>query len=300
MTIFYYLVLIPFSKLPSKLLYGISNMAYYLLYYIFRYRRKVVNSNLSKSFPKLNKSDILKIEKTFFRHFCDLSIEVIKAFTISKKELDVRFIHKNPEMVNKYFEKGQHLTIVGGHYGNWELYAVSVAMHMPFRPVGLYTPLVNKFMNTKILESRGKYGLWLKAYPEVKEMMTDPDHERIAVIFGADQCPRYKQNPHWMEFLNQETPVNFGAEKFARDNNTPVVYGVINRLKRGHYEFEYKLICEDPKELPIGGITEAHTKLLEETINKEPPYWLWTHKRWKRSKVEFERRAKEREDSLTN
>lgn len=293
MPILYYLILMPFSKLPSSVFYGISDMTYYLLYYIFKYRRKVVRNNLSKSFPRLNKAELLKIEKEFFRHFCDLAVEAIKAFTISKKEIDLRFTHRNPELVNKYFDKGQHITIVGGHYGNWELYAVSVAMHMPYRPVGLYTPLVNKFMNAKIMESRSKYGLWLRTYAEVKEMITDPNHERLAVIFGADQCPRYKQKPYWVEFLNQETPVNFGAEKFARDNNTPVVYGVINKLKRGHYEIEYKLICEDPNELSVGQITEIHTKLLEDNINREPAYWLWTHKRWKRSKAEFDKRQKE-------
>jgi KDO2-lipid IV(A) lauroyltransferase len=295
MPIFYYLILMPLSKLPFWMLYGISDVVYYLMYYVFKYRRKVVHNNLSKSFPNLNKAEILKIEKKFFRHFCDLAVEAIKAFTISKKELDERFTHRNPELVQKYFDNNQHVTLVGGHYGNWELLAVSVVMHIPHRPIGLYTPLVNKFMNTKIMESRGKYGLWLNTYPEVQEMMKDPDHERLAVIFGADQCPRYKQKPYWMQFLNQETPVNFGTEKFARDNNTPVIYGVIHKLKRGHYEMEYKLICEDPKELPLGGITEAHTKLLEDNINNEPAFWLWTHKRWKRSKAEFERRAKERE-----
>jgi Lauroyl/myristoyl acyltransferase len=30
--------------------------------------------------------------------------------------------------------------------------------------------------------------------------------------------------------------------------------------------------------------------MLEETINKEPRYYLWTHKRWKRTREEFNRR----------
>ena len=171
-------------------------------------------------------------------------------------------------------------------------------MHMPYKPVGLYTVLGNKFMNGKIIESRSKYGLWLKTYFEVKKIIVDKNCQRLAVIFAADQCPRYAQKPYWVQFLNQETPVQFGAEKFARDNNTPVVYGVINRLKRGYYEIEYKLICEDPNELPFGEITEMHTQLLEDNINREPAYWLWSHKRWKRPKGEYERREKVKLESI--
>ena len=291
MSILYYLVLIPFSKLPFSVLYRLSDIAYFLIFYVFKYRRKVVTNNIANSFPKLSEPERLKIVKKFFRHFCDLAVEAMKAFTISKEELNGRFKHRNPEIFQKYFDTNRHVTLVGGHYGNWELLAVSIAMHMPHRPVGLFTPLMNKFMNGKVIESRSKYGLWLRKYSEVKGMMTDRNHERLAVIFGADQCPRYDQRPYWMSFLNQETPVQFGTEKFARDNNTPVVYGVINKLKRGHYEIEYKLISENPKELPIGQITEIHTKLLEKNINAEPAFWLWSHKRWKRSKAEFERRA---------
>jgi len=182
----------------------------------------------------------------------------------------------------------QHVTLVGGHSGNWELFAVSVAMHLPHQPVALYSKLHNKFMNGKILESRSKYGLWMKSYSEVKEIMQSGDREKVGVIFGSDQCPKRSQKPYWMEFLNQETGVQFGTEKFARDYNTPVIYGVINKLKRGYYEVDYKLVCENPAELPLGQITEIHTKFLEEDILIDPGYWLWSHKRWKRKRADFD------------
>lgn len=143
-------------------------------------------------------------------------------------------------------------------------------------------------MNGKILESRSKYGLWMKSYAEVKQMMKEGIDQPITVIFGSDQSPNIKQQPYWTEFLNQETGVQFGTEKFARDYDTPVIYGFIHKLKRGHFEMEYRLVTEKPNELPIGEITEAHTRMLEEDIRKEPAYWLWTHKRWKRKKIDFE------------
>ena len=287
MRFLYYLILKPVSLLPSWVLYRVSDLMYLILYKVVGYRKKVVRTNIMNSFPEWSEDKKLSIEREFYRHFCDLIVESIKAFSISKVELEKRFIQRNPDLFQKYFDKGQHVTLVGGHSGNWELFAVSVALHLPHQPVALYSALHNEFINRKILESRSKFGLWMKSYAEVKQLMKEVSDKPMTIIFGSDQSPNIKQQPYWTEFLHQETGVQFGTEKFARDNNAPVIYGFIHKLKRGHYEMEYKMVCEHPNELALGEITERHTRLLEEDIRKEPAYWLWTHKRWKRKKIDF-------------
>jgi Kdo2-lipid IVA lauroyltransferase/acyltransferase len=288
MPLVFYLIVLPFSKLPGWLLYRVSDVAFIILYRLVGYRKKVVRQNIQNSFPELSTRQHREIERIFYVHFCDLLVEAVNVFTISKAEIQKRFTHRNPEIFDQYLAKGQHVTLVGGHYGNWELFAVSIGMHIPHQPVALYRPLSNAYMNKKILASRSRYGLWMNSYEQVKQMVRDKTQSPLAVIFGSDQCPRFSQQPYWMEFLHQETGVQFGAEKFARDNNTPVIYGVIHRLKRGHYETEYRLVCENPDELALGEITKIHTRFLESDIMANPPYWLWTHKRWKRKKKDFD------------
>jgi KDO2-lipid IV(A) lauroyltransferase len=46
------------------------------------------------------------------------------------------------------------------------------------------------------------------------------------------------------------------------------------------------LICEEPKELNWGEITEKHVRLLEKTIIQKPQFWLWSHNRWKKNTPE--------------
>lgn len=260
---------------------------FFVLYHLVGYRKAVVRTNLQNSFPELSAKKRLDIEREFFVHFCDLIVESVKAFSISESELDRRFTHRNPEIFQKFFDKGQHVTLVGGHNGNWELFAVSVARHLPHQPLALFTPLNNKFMNNKIMQSRSKFGLWMKSYEEAKQIVKD-ESKPVTFIFGSDQCPKHFQKPYFTEFLNQETAVQFGTEKFSRDNNTPVIYGFIHKVKRGYYEMEYKLVCENPGELQVGMISEMHTRMLEGDIKNEPSYWLWTHKRWKRKRKDFD------------
>ena len=32
---------------------------------------------------------------------------------------------RNIEVVNQYFKQGRQVVLVGGHYGNWELFAIT-------------------------------------------------------------------------------------------------------------------------------------------------------------------------------
>lgn len=297
MRFLYYVILLPFSLLPSWVLYRISDIMYLVLYRIMGYRKTVVRTNIQNSFPEYTAKERLSIEREFFVHFCDIIIESIKTFSISEKELEQRFVHSNPEIFKKYFDSGQHVTLVGGHYGNWEMFAVSAAKNIPHHPLALFTPLRNKFMNTKITNSRSRFGLRMKSYPEVKEILKDGIEKQLSIIFATDQCPRLRQHPHWTMFLNQETAVQFGSEKFARDNNTPVIYGIIEKTKRGHYSVKYTMLSEFPNELAIGELSEMHTRQLEKDIIENPSYWLWTHKRWKRKKIDFQKHWEKQEAS---
>ncbi len=277
----YYLVIIPLSLLPFGVLYIISDALRLVLFNLVGYRNKVIYENIKNSFPQKSESEIKKIKKKFHKHLCDLVVESIKAFTISKKEAQKRMIDRNVEVVNRYKEQGRHVILVGGHYGNWELFAITIGASIKHHAVALYTPLNNKFFNQKITGSRSKYGLEMLPIKAIKEKVTQIDNEPHAIILGSDQSPRKTQKAYWTTFLNQETAVLFGAEKFAKEIDAVVVFANIYRMKRGHYEIEYRLLTESPKETEYGFITRTHTQWLEKIIEEDPAYWLWSHRRWK-------------------
>ena len=49
-----------------------------------------------------------------------------------------------------------------------------------------------------------------------------------------------------------------------------------------------KLISDKPKDEPEHKITECYIRMMEKTILRNPAYWRWTHKRWKKSKEEVD------------
>ena len=278
--IFYYFFIIPISLLPHRFLYIISDILYLLMFRILSYRKMVVFENLKNSFPKRSNDDLKTIMSKFYHHLCDLIVESLKGFTISENELKKRLIVRNPELANTYAEKGQSIILVGAHYNNWEIVAQTLGIYSKHKCIGIYKPLSNKFLNKKIYESRSKFGMGLVSMKESKSSFKD-DGIPKAVIFGSDQNPSNPKKAYWLKFLNQDTGVLFGAEKYSKDNNWPVIYATINKIKRGFYEVVYSLVTNNPKDEPYGKITEDFTKLIENDIVNNPQYWLWSHKRWK-------------------
>ena len=73
----------------------------------------------------------------------------------------------------------------------------------------------------------------------------------------------------------------YGAEYFARKYDIPVVYYEVIKEKTGHYKIVNQLITDKPTTLGNGEIIKQYTRLLEETIRRQPEFWLWSHRRWK-------------------
>ena len=282
--ILYYLVIIPLSLLPFPVLYAISDFLFVIFYYVSGYRKKVVLQNIRNSFPEKSGKEHYAICKKFYMHFSDLVVESIKTFTISEKQVLKRFFVLNPEIIDKYFEQKRSVFIAGGHFNNWELLAVGIDKWVKHKTVGIYTPLSNKYFDGKMQLTRSKYGLKMISTRSVKRFLDSNPNELTATIFAIDQSPSNPNSAYWMTFLNQETAVLYGVEKYAKEYNYPVVYGIINKVKRGHYNLELVDVTATPRETPYGEIIEKTQHLLEIDIRKNPEYWLWTHKRWKHKK----------------
>lgn len=251
------------------------------MYNIIGYRVQVIRGNIARSFPEKSEQERKAIEKEFYKHLCDLIVESIKFFSISREKADAMMETYNAEVLDELYAKGRDVILVGGHYANWELYALTAPRDMKHAPYALFTPLTNAFFNRKMASSRGRFGLKMRGISELKGLFEKKQPNPKAYIFGADQSPRNPEKAYWMTFLNQETGVQFGTEKTAKEFNCAVVYGELDKIKRGQFAVTYTLICEDPSTMAYGEITETHTRMLERKIRSKPFYWLWSHKRWK-------------------
>lgn len=279
------------SHLPLWFLHGVASVASVFLFHVIRYRRKVVHENIKSAFPELSSRERLIIERKFFTHFCDLMMESVKFFSISKKEMRRRMKFKGIELLEESCRNGRSCGVFLGHYGNWEWIS-----SMPLwidqnlcQCTQLYHPLENYVTDQLVLYTRKRFGgKNITADKSIKYMVNYMRQGKpILVGFIADQGPSWESIYHWNNFLHHETPWFTGAERIMQKLDMDVYYLEVRRVKRGYYEAEYKRITTEPKKFEQFKLTDIYSEMLEETIKRDPAYWLWSHRRWKRSKEEW-------------
>ncbi|MFT6502643.1 MAG: KDO2-lipid IV(A) lauroyltransferase [Crocinitomicaceae bacterium] len=282
----YYIFVLPLSHLPLGILYLFTDFLYLILVTTGIYRKSTIEENIQRSFPNLSPKERKKIKRKFYRHFTDLLAEGIKNLSISEKELKKRFKVVNPELMQELYDRKRNVLLVSGHYNNWEWLITAQNFLFPHKAIGIGMPLSSKFWDKQINSRRERYGMKVVNAKNYKQELKSNPETLKAVLVLSDQSPGDALKSYWMDFLNQSTPVLFGAEMMAHDLDYSVVFFATRKIKRGYYKMELSLVAEKPSNTSWGQITESHTTKLEKEIIDQPAYWLWSHKRWKRQQPE--------------
>jgi len=270
-----------FAILPMRIAYWFADVVFILIYYFPGYRKKIVFNNLKSSFPSKSAAERKAIARKFYRNLADQIIESIKSYTMSHKELKKRVYMTNHSIYQPYLAKNSDMIIVAGHYGSWELCAVSMCLQIPFTVVGVYMPIGNRFIEKLIKQKRSRSGMWLEPAKTIAENMDIIPFKPNAVVLVSDQSPANPKSGYWMPFLHHDTQITIGAERLAKRSGRPVLFVEVNKIKRGYYSVTLHMIADNPLDAPKYSITEKHVRLLEKIILKKPELWLWSHKRWK-------------------
>ena len=278
----YYILILPLSHLPLRVLYIFTDFFYLLILTVVPYRKSVIESNIARSFPNKTPRERRAIKRKFYRHFTDLLAEGIKNLSISERSIRKRMTVSNPELMNDLFDRKKNVILVSGHYNNWEWLVSSQDLLFKHKAIGIGMPLSSGFWDKKINERRSRFGMTVVHAKNYQEELDRRKDEIKAVLVLSDQSPGNSSKSYWMDFLNQPTAVLFGTELMANTLDYAVVYFTTHKVRRGYYQMELKLITDAPKTMKWGEITEMHTRYLEQEILKKPHYWLWSHKRWKR------------------
>ena len=269
------------SLLPFWVLYGISDFLFLLVYYVLGYRRKVVRENLGNAFPEKSAEERLTIEGKFYRHLCDLIVETVKMFTISRADLIRRIEGEGSDVVLDAIARGKSVIGAVGHYGNWEIAGLRLSDALREPTLIVYKPLSNSVFDRGFLKMRSRFGARLIAMRDTMRVMMEYRRQPTFSVLVSDQTPPRSEANYFTEFLNQPTAVFLGLEKLARLIDAVVVFCDIRKVKRGYYRCTMVPLFQEPRKTQLHEITEAHVRYLEKVIREEPEYWLWSHRRWK-------------------
>ncbi|GAD05234.1 acyltransferase, HtrB/MsbB family [Porphyromonas crevioricanis JCM 15906] len=292
MSIGYWLAYAPaklLGYLPLSVLHLIADGIAKIGYHLLRYRRKVARENLCQAFPEKSEKEIIAYEKRFYSHFLRQLFESFKLLTFSKEEAARHISFSGIDIIDELREEGCPVVfLMMGHYGNWE-YFTAAPLHIKSLGYDLhqiYRPLKNKSIDRLMKVMREQYGAYSIAKEDVGRsvisLKRNPREGQTAlIIFIADQTPSKRNIHYFASFLNRPSAFFTGAERLAAKLDIPIVYMDVRCTGKGHYHGELSMLSRHPAKEPFGLITERFAEKLEQTIRQDPPYWLWSHRRWK-------------------
>ena len=265
--------------------YFVENFLFFLLCYVLRYRRRVVQENLRNSFPEKSERERWIIRRRFYRTLAEIFIDTVdlarRSTSRARETLSIEGFEEQVQRV-----KGRDWIAMLAHFGCWEycsywgLFEPSqmiVAVYHPLRsPVMecLYQRLRNSFYATTVAMND-----CVRFYLRHRETGVDGKNMVLGLI--ADQNPPRRPNSHWFRFLNQDTIFFDGGEKLARRFRLPVYFIRMERLRRGRYRMSFEQLYDGSEEVAENEITERYVRHLERMICERPELWMWSHRRWK-------------------
>ena len=279
---FLFKIILLFSKLPLRVLYILSDIIFFLMYNLVGYRKKVVTENLKNSFPKKSESEIDKIRTSFYRNFSDYIVETFKSFTISSKELRVRVQHINQDVFHDAKSENKNVILLTGHVFNWEWFNALATIIPQENCFPVYRKVQNSFWEEKIKGIRNRFGnTALEAKEVIRHILRNPNDGNSVYMFVADQSPHVSEVSFGLNFLNQKTPAFIGYDKLSTRMDLAFVYCEMKKVKRGYYQINSYRIEPDGEKFEEYEVVRKFHKMLENTINKRPDNYLWSHRRWK-------------------
>lgn len=275
-----------FGFLPFWFMYLMADITYTINYHIIGYRKHTVLKNLRNSFPEKTEKEIRQISKAFYHHFFDLIFETIKGFQASKETINKRVHYRNPEVLDELYKRGKNVTLISGHYGNWE-WISTLPLVIKHQVNVIYRSIENRVFDDYMKKIRSRFGMFLiPANNSLRTMLESEKKGQLsATYYLADQTASY-DTKYWIMFLNQETLFFPGSEKVATRFSQAVVFMDIQKVRRGYYEVEFTKLFDDASQTKEFEVTKTHVKFLENIISTRPEFWLWSHKRWKHKRPE--------------
>jgi KDO2-lipid IV(A) lauroyltransferase len=284
--VFAYPALWLISILPYRVFYLFSDFVFFTVFHVFGYRKKVVYDNLKLVFPEKTEKEIRRIRKEFFKHMCDMFLEMVKTMGLSKEDIKKRYHIKNVEIIQE-IEQEKSILVPCSHYANWE-WNVSLNLYVQSKGYAVYQKVANKYFDKLVKDFRSRWNTTLITTHETVKTVMRNKKQNITAIYGmvSDQSPMVVHAHYWDKFMGITVPIYNGTEVLARKLDLAVVFMKVSKVKRGYYEAEFIPITLSGADTEPNEITKKFIKLAEQQIHEKPEHYLWSHKRWKhRDKV---------------
>ena len=245
-------------------------------------RRRIALENLSYAFPGRTVQERRRLVRATFGHFGALLLELIKFGRYSPAQMLASSEIEGEERLRQAQEQGRGILIFTGHFGYWEILAMTHALRMEPMSV-LARPLDNPYLHTVLEDIRTSTGnSVIYRQGAVRRVLRN-----LAV--GGTVGVLIDQHLHSSEavyvgFFRRPAATTSALAALALRTGAPVIPVFALPLPNGRYRFIYEHPVDPPRaDTPdaVREFTQRCTDVLEMYVRRHPELWMWMHRRWR-------------------
>ena len=241
--------------------------------------KKVIESNILRALPHLNKEQIKKITNQMWCNYGIILSEYIFIKKFRDSEPGYNIDIKGQQILSEIKKDNKPVIFISGHFNNFEL----MAMHIEKSGLNLavvYRPLNNKFLNILMEYIRKKFickNQIKKGISGTKKLLSFfKNGSSIALMIDQRVSQGIKSN----FFKNKAFTTTIPAQ-FVKKFGCKIVPIYIERIKNNDFKITIHAPIKYTDDDSIESITLNLNILLEKMILQNPSQWIWSHDRWK-------------------
>ena len=258
-----------------------------LWFHVLRYRRSVIEENLSRAFPELDPSSRAGLCKAACTHLVLSLLELLRLQRHGPR-LRARMRVEHLERWQEAHDRGRGVLCVTGHLGSFELAAGAIASRLPGHKIWLLVKDFPSGVDRFLTRTREAAGLGVMrargSLPQILRALKRGE----TVVFVLDQNATRKLGV-FVDFFGTPACTMSALALVALRTGAPVLGASIWRDGVEHVlevSPELEVDATADRERAIVLATQRYTQFIEAQIRRHPEQWLWTHKRWRTRPLE--------------
>ncbi|NIN68491.1 MAG: hypothetical protein GTO63_28045 [Anaerolineae bacterium] len=286
--IVYWLILPPFflaQHLPLKLCYSIASILGDLVYVCWPSGRRNVIANMRHVLgPEASAKTVRRTARNSFRNYMKLLVDFARVSVIEPAALQDRLKGTGWDNLDKAFERGKGVLLVGIHLGNWEVAGAALASS-GYKVSAVSETVGNEYINRLAIDLRARLGIELIPMEYALKRVYKALRRNEAVGLVTDRpLPPAEGVP--VEFFGRQIPWPAGPATLALRTGASIVTGYLVRNADNDYVGE----IYPPLEFDVTGdlerdiqfITQRIVSLQEDVIRRYPDQWYMFRRMWLR------------------
>ena len=273
--LFFFLI---YKTLGAKISSNISYQIFKLLGPFFR-PRKIIEANINRAFPSLNRQYISKIIDDMWGNYGRILSEYVYMKDFRLSDLSNNIEIKGLEILESIKKENEPVIFVSGHFNNFELMAMQIEKS-GINLAAIYRPLNNYFLNGIMEKIRKKYickNQIKKGMSGTRQLLSFfKKKTSIALMIDQRVSQGIKSN-----FFNKPAFTTTIPAQFVKKFNCKIVPIYIERKKNINFKLTILEPLQYAPDETIETITLSLNAILEKMIVKNPSQWIWSHNRWK-------------------